>query len=230
MVLGAMMEDRIMGASTEPTALLRRGDYPIHPAANLSDPERQLLGRYGYWLEALSCGDVAPETADQTRFVQVARGAVEPKSAFELAWVKLQMTVCVLPHQVRSTDLAERVERLQLAREEAKVIDIEYNKRRDAILASVQPLLDAVECEFKDRLRASAEEMSQSEADVREAAVAFGSNFQHAGLKITYSKARVTWDQARISKYMETHPEIAEFRKVGKPWVSLRYEGAKGQE
>ena len=44
-----------------------------------------------------------------------------------------------------------------------------------------------------------------------------------AGARI-YRTGRVTWDGKGLSQYVQTHPEVQQFRRVAPPSVSLRYE------
>jgi uncharacterized protein YifE (UPF0438 family) len=208
----------------EHAAFLRRGTYPVHPAAALDDRERELLSRYGYWLEALSTGTLSPSTPEQIQFVRVARGEAEPRSAFELAWAKQQWAAGPAQPRVGPMELAGRLERLQEARAALVPVQKEYAERRAAIMEQVQPLLEALDAEFADRLRPTREEASRLEAEAREAVLAFGASFRHAGVHAVYTRPRVTWDSRRLARYMETHPEVAEFRHVGKPSVSLRFD------
>jgi hypothetical protein len=208
----------------EHAALLRRGAYPVHPAAALDDRERELLARYGYWLEALATGALSPSTPEQSQFVRVARGEAEPRSAFELAWAKHQWAAGPARPRVGPMELAGRLERLQAARAAALAVQGEYAERRAAIMERVRPLLDALDAAFTDRLRATREEAAQLEAVAREAVLAFGASFRHAGVHAVYTRPRVTWDSRGLARYSETHPEVAEFRRVGKPSVSLRFD------
>jgi hypothetical protein len=213
-----------MGVPAEHAALLRRGAYPVHPAASLDDRERELLTRYGYWLEALATGALVPNTPEQIQFVRVARGEGEPRSAFEVAWSKHQGVALPAGPRVGPLELAGRLERLQAARAAARAVEEEYAQRRAAIMEQVQPQLEALEAGFADRLRATGEEASRLEAEAREAVLAFGASFQHAGIHAVYARPRISWDTPGLTQYMETHPEVAEFRRVGKPSVSLRFQ------
>jgi hypothetical protein len=213
-----------MGIPAEHAALLRRGAYPVHPAAALDDREKELLSRYGYWLEALAAGALAPSTPEQTQFVRVARGEAEPRSAFEVAWAKHRGAAVPAPPRVGPMELAGRLERLQAAREAAAAVVAEYEQRRAAILEQVRPQLEALEADFADRLETVRGEASELEAEAREAVLAFGASFRHGGIHAVYNRPRVTWDSQGLARYVETHPEVAEFRRVGKPSVSLRFQ------
>lgn len=213
-----------MGMPSEHAVFLRRGAYPIHPAATLDEREHELLSRYGHWLEALATGALVPSTPEQTQFVRVARGDAEPRSAFELTWVKHQRATGPAQPRVGPMELAGRLERLQAARTAAIIIQEEYSERRAAIMEQIRPLLEALDAEFNDRLRTTGEDASRLEAEAREAVLTFGASFRHAGVHAVFARPRVTWDSRGLVRYMETHPEVAEFRRVGKPSVSLRFD------
>jgi hypothetical protein len=183
-----------------------------------------LLARYGYWLEALATGALAPSTPEQLQFLRVCRGEAEPRSAFEVAWAKHQWAAEPARPRAGPMELAAHLERLQAARAAALAVQEAYAARRATILERVRPLLETLDAEFADRLRATQAEASRLEAEAREALLAFGASFRHAGVHAVYCRPRVTWDSRGLARYVETHPEVAELRRVGKPSVSLRFE------
>jgi len=208
----------------EHAVFLRRGAFPIHPAAALDQRERELLSQYGYWLEALVTGALTASTPEQIQFVRVARGEAEPRSAFEMSWAKHQWATDSAQPRVGPMELAGRLERLRSARIAAVIVQEKYAERRAAIMDQFRPLLEAIDAEFADRLRASGEEAARVEAEVRETVLAFGASFRHAGVHAVYTRPRVTWDSRGLARYMETHPDVGQFRRVGKPSVSLRFD------
>jgi uncharacterized protein YifE (UPF0438 family) len=213
-----------MGMTAEHATFLRRGGYPVHPNAALDNNERELISRYGYWLEALASGSLPPATPEQTQFIQVARGQAEPRSAFEVAWAKQQQAAEPVQIKVGPMEVAGRLERLQAARATTVAVHEEYATRRAAIMEQVRPLLDALDAEFAEQLRTSGDEATKLEADAREAVLAYGASFRHAGVHAVYAKPRITWDTRALTKYMKDHPEVEKFRRLGKPSVSLRYD------
>ena len=44
-----------------------------------------------------------------------------------------------------------------------------------------------------------------------------------AGIHAAYHPARVTWDNAKLAAVAQQHPELLEYRKLGKPWVALQF-------
>ena len=213
-----------MGLPADHMAELRRGAFPIPLAGEFSDQERELLSRYGYWLMALATGAISPITPEQDRFVHVAKGEAEPRSAFELVWAKYQWTAKPDDSRGDPCALGDLFARLESARFEEATAQDAYASNRDAILEQVRPLLEALEFEFGDRLRSMSEVLVRLQSEVREAVLAFGASFKHSGLNATYSRGRISWDTSGLTRYMDSHPEVAKFKRVGKPWVSLRFQ------
>lgn len=199
--------------------LLRRTDYPVPPTAPLTDAERQIVGRFGYWMEALTVGAIAPATPDQEHFVLAVRGMEEPTSAFELAWVKARETATHSP----PTSLTDTAKRLEETRTAFLTAQREYAFRQMDITAKVRPELDALDAELLPRVKALQEELARLEAALKEGVRAGGRSFYHRSFRVLYSRPRVTFDSKGLQVYAETHPEVNRFRKVGQPVVSLRY-------
>jgi hypothetical protein len=93
-----------MSTRNEHLRLLNQGQFPV-PAdvPGLTADERLLLGRYGFWLQALVGGRLSPITPEQERFVAVAWGLAVPVSQYERAWVKLRPPPVPRPVPPRET-------------------------------------------------------------------------------------------------------------------------------
>jgi uncharacterized protein YifE (UPF0438 family) len=204
-------------------ALVRTG-FPV-PAGDWTPAERDLLNRFGHWMSALADGSLAPVTPDQERFVAVARGAAEPRSDHERVWAKWRQAAPA-PRAVGADELAARIDRLQAARIGIENLKDERAARRAAILKPVQPELDALDAEFAALIAEKEEAASLAESDVRDAALAYGASYKHAGVHAVYSRGRATWDGKGLAEYARDHPEVEAFKKVGEPSVSLRFEKA----
>jgi len=200
--------------------LLKRADYPVPPAAPLTDAERQIVARFGYWMEALTVGAIAPATPDQEHFVLAVRGMEDPTSAFELAWVKARETAAAAP----PATLAAAAKRLEETRAAFLAAQQEYAFRQMDVMAKVRPELDALDAEALPRVKALQEEMARLEAALKDGVRAAGKNFYHRSFRVLYSRGRVTFDSKALQEYAVTHPDLNRFRKVGQPVVSLRYQ------
>lgn len=216
-----------MGLPAEHTALIQRTGFPIPDDAMLQAQERELLTRYGYWLEALANYTLVPVTTEQKRFVQVAHGEVEAQSAFEIAWVKCRQATPLAQQAVGPLEVADRLSRLDKARKTANTIQDEYKAWRIAILEQVRSQLEELDAEYADRFEATSDEASRLEREARQAVLAHGASFKHGSVHAVYARGSVTWDGKGLSQYLETNPDIGKFRRVGSPSVRLRYQASE---
>lgn len=86
-------------------ALLRRDFDTIVNLESLELEQRELLIKYGCWMEALASGQLSPTTEAQERFVRVARGEAEPSTKYELAWTRF---VALKAQDIRRRELRVR--------------------------------------------------------------------------------------------------------------------------
>jgi hypothetical protein len=201
--------------------LLKRTGFPV-PDGDFTAQEREILSKYGHWMQALAGGDITPLTPEQERFILAARGEADPASAFDVAWAKLRRAA----ERPASgpLELSALFDYLRAARREAAAARTEHEARRAALLEQIRPQLDALDAELADRLETAASEAARVEAEVRAAILAQGASFKHAGIQATFYRGRVSWDNKGLAEYMRDHPEIEAYRKVGQPTVSLRFE------
>lgn len=202
-------------------AYLARHDFVI-PPGDFTPAEKDLLTRYGRWMEALASGAIAPTTPSQEQFVRAARGGAEPATDFERAWLK------VLKEREVAKEVVRTFEALRAARAHASEVEAEYLAARQVVLASVREQLDEIDAAFAEQLQGANEASSGAEKAVRELALKLGRSVGIAGIRAVYSSPRVTWDSAKLAAYAESHPEVKEFRKVGKPSVSMRFGDGEG--
>lgn len=212
---------------------LRRDGYPVPQDADLTDAERQLLGKFGYWMTALSDGVISPSTPDQERFLRVHRGEETPGTPFEVAWVKLLAVRHAHAHApaalrpaLTPNQLDQLFIQLEAVRAEALAAQREYAFRRLDVMAAVQPQLDAIDTDMTPRLKQLAERLAAAELAVKQAVLTFGRSYWKGRVKVNYSRGRVTFDSKGLQEYAVTHPEVEQFKKVGNPIVSIRYETA----
>ncbi|MBN9120494.1 MAG: DUF413 domain-containing protein [Planctomycetes bacterium] len=204
-------------------AYLAEHDF-VTPPGDFTPIEKELLTKYGRWMEALASGAIAPATPGQEQFVRVARGEGEPGTDFERAWTK------VLKERAVAEEVARSFQAMREARAHASEVEAEYLAARQVVLAAVREQLDAVDATFAEQLQSANEGASAAEKAVRELVLKVGRSVNTAGIKAVYSSPRVTWDNTKLAAYAEAHPEVKEFRKVGKPSVSLRFGDGAGTE
>ncbi|HEY3787444.1 MAG TPA: DUF413 domain-containing protein [Urbifossiella sp.] len=198
----------------EHAVFLARTNFPVPANGDLTPEEREALARFGHWMDALESGVIAAVTPGQEDFIRAARGERAPVTPHERAWVKFQAL---------RTDISGRFRALARARVEKAAVEAEYEAKRAAVLATVREQLAAVDDAFLERIQMATDAAAATEAAVRESVLSVGRGFHIAGIDAKYYAGRVTWDAAQIEQFAERHPEIRAFRKVGKPWVALRY-------
>lgn len=203
-----------MALPPEHTALLARRDFPVPHGGDFTSSERDLLTRYGRWMEGLATGRLAAVTPEQQRFVKAARGECDPLTDFEQVWAKL------VRHRA---EVAACFATLASARATAAAVEAEYTASRSAVLSAVRDQLGEVDAAFADRLRSAIEAVTAAEAAARDLVLRLGQTVRLAGVQVAYHPGRVTWDGERMEQFSQAHPEVRSFRRVGKPWVSLRY-------
>jgi uncharacterized protein YifE (UPF0438 family) len=197
-------------------SFLDRRDFVI-PPGNFTQAERMLLVKYGRWLEALATGVLLPITPTQEQFVRVSRGQAEANTDFEKVWVKVTHQRAVAPEVVRTFQaLAE-------ARAGAAALEAEYRAARSVVLAQVRDQLAEVDAAYAEKLRDATDTAAKNDEALRALLQHLKHSVTLAGIRAVYTAGRVTWDSKRMEEYAQTHPEVREYRKVGKPVVALRF-------
>jgi uncharacterized protein YifE (UPF0438 family) len=211
-----------MNATHEHEIELARTGYTLPPGGDFTDQERATLVRYGHWMAALAAGRLEPQTADQRHFVDMCRGEVEPSTPFEWAWVKLQL-VLNPPRVPTPAELSSLAQRLQQAREAALEAQLVHAEKRRQILNTVQAELDALDAADAPRLEALDREFTRLQEELKQAVLSRGATFAQGGLKAVFYPGRVTYDAKAMEAYAQAHPEVCQYKKVGKPFVQLRF-------
>lgn len=205
-----------MSQPSDHAAYLARHDFVI-PPGEFTPAETELLTKFGRWMEALASGVIAPTTPSQEQFLRAIHGEAEPVTDFERVWAKVKRERAVAGEVVR------KFQALREARTHASRLEAEYLAARQQVLAAVREQLDAVDAAFAEQIQAATDESAAAEKEVREFVLRLQRSVGIAGVKVSYHPGRATWDDEKLSAYAELHPELKEFRKLGKPWVSLRF-------
>lgn len=83
--------DRTEQRPESPEALVNKRGYALGVSGThvFSLEEREVLHRYGFWLEALADGRIEPITPAQAHFCSVVRGEAKSQTLHERAWMRL---------------------------------------------------------------------------------------------------------------------------------------------
>jgi uncharacterized protein YifE (UPF0438 family) len=212
----ALFPEPVMLHPEDHTAYLARHDFVI-PPGDFTPPEKELLAKYGRWMEALASGALVPTTPNQKQFVRVARGESEPATDFERVWLK------VLTERAVAKEVVRTFEALRTARAHASEVEAEYLAARQVVLASIREQLDEIDAEFAEQIQSANERSATAEKEVRELVLKLGRSVGIAGIKGFYRNGNVSWDNEKMAAYAKLHPEVLAFRKVGKPSSALRF-------
>jgi len=115
-----------------------------------------------------------------------------------------------------------KLEELAELRAARTLTRLDYEQRRAEILKAVQAELDAVEAEYAPLFETADERVAALEAEIKEAVAEAGQSVKHGGIQAVYTRGRTTWDTRGLTRYAEPHPEINDYRREGKPSVSIR--------
>jgi hypothetical protein len=118
--------------------------------------------------------------------------------------------------------VAEKLERLSNLRNAAELTRLDYETKRAEILKQVQPELDALEAEYQPVLERAAENFDALENEIKTDVLLFGESVSGGMYSACYTQGRVSWDNDGMARYASFHPELLQFRKQGRPIVSLR--------
>jgi hypothetical protein len=118
--------------------------------------------------------------------------------------------------------VASKLERLTDLRGAADVARLDYESKRVEILKKIQADLDALDLEYKPVLEAAEENIAALENEIKTDVLLYGETVAGGSYRASYAKGRISWDNAGMTKYAASHPDILQFRKQGNPIVSLR--------
>lgn len=109
-------------------------------------------------------------------------------------------------------EIYRALDELHVAREEAK-LEALPQEVRDA-LAEIEAEFDGRESFARDKARALEELLKEMVTDSENTVTV-------PGLQVVYVRGKVSWDRA-LEGYVDAHPELDKYRKVGKPFVQFR--------
>lgn len=119
-------------------------------------------------------------------------------------------------------DIRAKLEELAEVRNAAEVTRLDYEAKRAEILRSVQAELDALQAEYEPLLESAQARAKALEAEIKKAVLEYGATVKGSAYQAVYVRGRVTWDNQKLERYAQEHPEILVWRREGEPSVALR--------
>jgi len=108
---------------------------------------------------------------------------------------------------------------------QADAIRIAAEAKRAEIMRPVQEELDALNAEVGPQLTAAQDAIATITEEIKAATLQGGQSVKGGRFQAVYAKGRVSWDTKALDGYAAAHPEVAQFKKVGEPSVSIRANG-----
>lgn len=103
------------------------------------------------------------------------------------------------------------------------VIEMDKQSVIDTVLTpEIREKLSEIETEFSFQKKVIQDSIDQIEVEIKEAVKESGETIRGKFLMAVYNKGRVSWDTKSLDGYAAAHPEVAQFRKVGDPSISIR--------
>jgi len=119
-------------------------------------------------------------------------------------------------------DISKKLDELYELRCADDALRLDYEEKRKAIMAPVMDILNDLEDEYRPKFNSVSDQKTALESLVKDAVEKLGETVRGSNLMAVFSKGRTSWDTKKLDGFSKAHPEIAEFKTVGKPSVSLR--------
>ncbi len=101
--------------------------------------------------------------------------------------------------------------------------DLAKQEAIDGVLTpEIRQQIADIETEFDGLTDSAKKAASELEAHLKAAVIEHGATVKAAGLQAVFSNGRTSWDTRALDGYAAAHPEVAQFKVVGSPSVSIR--------
>jgi len=120
-------------------------------------------------------------------------------------------------------DIIERLDELAESEALRDMLDMQKNELIDAAIPTdVKERIAEIEAEFEPKIDSVTQNIIDLTGYIKRAVSEIGKSVKGARLHAVWSKGRISWNTRALDGYAAAHPEIEQFRKVGKPSVSIR--------
>ena len=123
-------------------------------------------------------------------------------------------------------DVAELLERLDEYLAQKTLLEIDKKRAIEATIPQdVRDAVADIEAEFDDKLSAADENIAAIEKTIKDEVLRGGQTVKGKTMQAVYAKGRVTYSAKALDGLLVAIPQLNDFRKVGKPSVSIRKVG-----
>lgn len=121
------------------------------------------------------------------------------------------------------SDIVNTLNRLHELRAASKRTAEEMQALIDATIpADVRQAIADIHAEYDQTIADINAAAAVLEAQAKDAVLQHGATVKADNLMAVYVGGRVSWDDKALNGYMVDHPELARFRNIGKPSVTIR--------
>ena len=121
------------------------------------------------------------------------------------------------------SDIVNTLNRLHELRAASKRTAEEMQALIDATIpADVRQAIADIHAEYDQTIADINAAAAVLEAQAKDAILQHGATVKADNLMAVYVGGRVSWDDKALNGYMVDHPELARFRNIGKPSVTIR--------
>ena len=120
-------------------------------------------------------------------------------------------------------DIAQKLDRLSKLYEQKQKYSREKQEIINRLLApEIKAKIDEVETEFKQQEDIISKTIDSLESEIKADTTKFGATVKSSSFMAVWSKGRITWDTKGLTSFAGSHPEVLEYKREGKPIVSVR--------
>ena len=106
---------------------------------------------------------------------------------------------------------------------EIQALALEKQKKINEILTpEIKVLLDEIEVEFGPLEKAAQDNRARLEKFVRSSVIEISESVAGDALQAVFTDGKWSWDMKKVNAYLEEHPELADMRSKGDPYVTIR--------
>lgn len=117
----------------------------------------------------------------------------------------------------------EKLNRLSELQCQADVIKLRFDELRKSVLTpEIQQQLADIAAEETTALDALKDGIDGLTEEIKNEVLSAGATVKGDYMMAVYNKGRVSWDTKGLDGFAIAHPEMAAFRKVGEPSITIR--------
>ena len=120
-------------------------------------------------------------------------------------------------------DISQKLDHLANLQAQRDVLELEKQALIDQVIPpEIKARLEEIEAEFAGKRETVDANITALETEIREDVLRQRSTVKSTFLRVVYNPGRVTWNTKSLDADARARPEILEFRKQGKPFVSIQ--------